>query len=61
MQATKETSWATATKSFLHHLQLEVFYAETAVGERELAYPLRLRTNASDLLLGKFTNHKARA
>lgn len=41
--------------------QLEALYAETAVGERELAYPLRLGTNASDLLFGKFTNHKARA
>lgn len=61
MQVTKETSWATAMKSFLHHLQLEALYAETAVGERELAYPLRLRTNASDPLLPKFANHKARA
>lgn len=41
----------------------EALYAETAVCGRELAHPLplRLRTNASDPLLGKFTNHKARA
>lgn len=41
----------------------KALYVETAVCERELAYPppLRLRTNASDPLLSKFTNHKARA